>query len=196
MRGRKPLYQSDAERPVSLCVRVPHSLYEQVQYHMDMRGMSLTDATLDALRLWVETPADSRDTGAPLSGNTIVLQQLEERVGARLGALEAALATLRVEAAASTDTILYDNSNASVIQEPEAALPADGTPQRKGYGALPAQVKAYAAEHEGVFTCAEAAKALDAPSKAVNQVLKRLVDQGLVVTEGRQRQAVYWWVGA
>ena len=196
MPGRKPLYQSEAERPVSLCVRVPRELHEQVQRQVDMRCITMTEAVLDALRLWVETPADPRDTPVSPSGHTTVLQEFEERVDARLEALEAALATLRLEAAVSTDTMPYDNSITSVIQESDAALPADGTPQHTGYGALAGQVQAYLIQHQRRCTCAEIAKAVGATSKSVNQPLKRFVTQGLVGTEGRQRQAVYWWLGA
>jgi hypothetical protein len=116
--------------------------------------MTLTEASLDALRLWVETSADPRDLVASNYSNTIALQQLEERVGTRLDALEAALATLRLEASASTsdrqpspDNIQYDSSITSVIQESEAALTADGTAKREGYGALAGQVQAYATQH-------------------------------------------------
>jgi hypothetical protein len=135
MPGRKPLYQSEAERPVTLCVRVPRELYEQVQHQMDIRRMSLTDAALDALRLWVETPADPRDTGVSLSGHTTVLQEFEERVDARLEALEAALATLKLETPVSTEriqpaseTVPYDDSNTNVIQESAVAMPATTEP--------------------------------------------------------------------
>ena len=130
MPGRKPLYQSASERPVTLCVRVPRDVYAQVQRQMDIRRLSLTEAALDALRLWVETPAAPRDTPGSPNGNTVVLQEFEERVDARLAELEAALATLRVDAVASPDarppspdTIPYDNSNTSIIQKSSAALP-------------------------------------------------------------------------
>ena len=72
MPGRKPLYQEASARPVSVCVRVPRGLFAQVQGQMDIRRMSLTEAALEALRLWVETPADSRDTGVSPNGNTTV----------------------------------------------------------------------------------------------------------------------------
>ena len=127
-----------------------------------------------ALQLWMETPADPRDSGVSPSGPTTVLQEFEERVDARLQALEAALTTLRVEAEASTDAIPYDSNNIAVIQELDAALPAEDTPRHEGYGVLAGQVQAYAAQHQGAFTCAKAAHALHATSKQVNQVLKRL----------------------
>jgi hypothetical protein len=159
---------------------------------MDIRRMSLTEVARDALRLWVETPADHRATSVSPNGHTVVLQEF----AARVDALEAAVATLRRETPVSADTMPYDNSNTPVIHEPEAARPADDLPQPTGYGALAGQVQAYAAQHQGAFTCAEAAQALHATSKQVNQVLKRLVKQGLMETEGRQRQAVYVWLGA
>lgn len=202
MPGRKPLYQSEAERPVTLCVRVPRDVYEQVQNQMDMRRMTLTEAALDALRLWVKTPADPRDPNVSNNSHTIVLQEFEARIDARLEALEAALATLQREALASTEAsqpspapIPYDNSNIYVIQESNTALPSDETPQRKGYGALASQVQAYAAQQAQSFTCAEAAKAVGATPKQVHLVLARLVKQGRMHVEGSQRHATYMWLG-
>jgi hypothetical protein len=57
-------------------------------------------------------------------------------------------------------------------------------------------VRTYAAQHQGAFTCIEVVQALHANAKQVNQVLKRLVKQGLLETEGHQRQTMYVWRGA
>src|SRR5262245_17601328 len=205
MPGRKPLYQSNAERPVTLCVRVPRALYNQLQAQMDIRRMSLTDAALDALQLWVETPADLRDTETSPSGNTTVLRQFEELVDARLEALEAALATLRREAPASTesmqpspDTLRYNNSITDVIQELDATLPAPPrpAPSTRGpasaagrraanpvYGALSRRVAETAAQL-GRFTNAELAAALGRRRASCHKILEGMVTAGTLQKDG------------
>jgi hypothetical protein len=103
MAGRKPLYSSDDEKPVSVSLRVPRALYDQVQQDVDMRRMTMTDAIVEILRLWLETPADPRVT--LLSGNSnTVMQKWEALVDARI---EAKLSRLLPPAVApvSTDNI-------------------------------------------------------------------------------------------
>jgi Arc/MetJ-type ribon-helix-helix transcriptional regulator len=181
MPGRKPLYQSEAERPVTLCVRVPRDLYDQVQRQVDTRRMTMTDAILEALRLWLETPVDPRAPLASDKSHTIALQQLEARVGARVAALEAELATLRHE-----------------VPMPRAAPQARARDREKstgrhdGYGAFARKVRLFVEEHAAVsFSCLDVAIALQATPKAVNQVLKRLLAQGVLRQEGTYKDASY-----
>jgi hypothetical protein len=89
MAGRPPTYLSDAEKPVSVSVRIPRELYEQAQQYVRMRRMTLTELLLDGLRLSLETPTDPRDFRVSDDSNT-VMQQLQELVNA---AVQAALAT-------------------------------------------------------------------------------------------------------
>jgi hypothetical protein len=89
MAGRPPTYLSDAEKPVSVSVRIPRTLYEQAQQHVRMRRTTLSELLLEGLRLSLETPVDPRDLIMSDNSNT-VMQQLQELVNA---AVHAALAT-------------------------------------------------------------------------------------------------------
>ena len=89
MAGRPPIYLSETERPVSISLRIPRELHEQVQQQVHLRRMTLTEAILEGLRLWLETPADPRDLLSSDNSNT-VMQHIQELVNA---AVQAALAT-------------------------------------------------------------------------------------------------------
>ena len=89
MAGRPPTYLSDAEKPVSVSLRLPRELYEQAQQYVRLRRTTLTELLIDALRLRLETPADPRELLVSDERNT-VMQQLQELVNA---AVQAALAT-------------------------------------------------------------------------------------------------------
>ena len=70
--GRPPTYRSDAEKPVSASLRIPRQLYDQAQRQVRMRRMTLTEALLDGLRRWLETPADPRDLLLSDNSNTVM----------------------------------------------------------------------------------------------------------------------------
>lgn len=79
--GRPSVYQSDAEKPVTVSLRIPRDVYEQAQRYVGMRlPMTLTELLLDGLRLRLETPADPRDI--LLSDHPTVRQELQEMVDA------------------------------------------------------------------------------------------------------------------
>jgi hypothetical protein len=79
--GRPFVYQSDAEKPVTVSLRLPRDVYEQAQRYVGMRRpMTLTDLLLDGLRLRLQTPADPRDI--ILSDDNTVMQELQEMVDA------------------------------------------------------------------------------------------------------------------
>src|SRR5438445_4436 len=59
--ARPPTYHTDAEKPVSVSLRIPREVYDQVQRQVSQRRMTLTEALLDGVHLWLETPADPRD---------------------------------------------------------------------------------------------------------------------------------------
>ena len=108
MAGRPPIYLAETERPVSISLRIPRNLHKQVQQQVHLRRMTLTDAILEGLRLWLETPADPRDGRVSDNSNT-VMQHIQELVNA---AVQAVLATgygppthtpARVAAAMPTD---------------------------------------------------------------------------------------------
>ena len=92
--GRPSVYQSDAEKPVTVSLRLPRDVYEQAQRYVGMRlPMTLTDLLLDGLRLRLDTPADPRDL--ILSDDNTVIQKLQEMVEA---AVQRALAKQRTTA--------------------------------------------------------------------------------------------------
>ena len=77
MAGIRPTYQSTDERPVSVSLRIPKALYDQAQQWVRLRRMTLTEALLAGLQLWLETPTDPRDLVLTDVSNTVI-QQLQE----------------------------------------------------------------------------------------------------------------------
>ena len=49
--ARPPTYHTDAEKPVTVSVRIPRALYAQAQQYVSMRRTTLTEVLLDGLRL-------------------------------------------------------------------------------------------------------------------------------------------------
>jgi Arc/MetJ-type ribon-helix-helix transcriptional regulator len=83
-KGRPFEYQSEDERPVTVSLRLPRELYEQVQQRVQLRRTTLTEAIKDALRLWLETSADPRDI--ILSNDNTVIQEVQEMIRAAVQA--------------------------------------------------------------------------------------------------------------
>ena len=88
--ARPPMYQSDGEKPISVSLRIPKELYEQVQQKVHMRRMTLTEALLDGLRLWLVTPTDPRDI--LVSQDNTVMQEVQKMIRA---AVQKEIGTLR-----------------------------------------------------------------------------------------------------
>ena len=83
--GRPSVYQSDAEKPVTVSLRLPRDVYEQAQRYVGMRlPMTLTDLLLDGLRLRLDTPADPRDL--ILSDDNTVMQEVQKIIRAAVQA--------------------------------------------------------------------------------------------------------------
>jgi hypothetical protein len=78
MAGRSPIYHSQDQRPVSVSLRIPRALYEQVQERVHMRRMTLTETLLEGLQLWLEQPADPREL--LLYESNTVMQELREEL--------------------------------------------------------------------------------------------------------------------
>ena len=49
--ARPPTYHTDAEKPITVSVRIPRALYAQAQQYVSMRRTTLTEVLLDGLRL-------------------------------------------------------------------------------------------------------------------------------------------------
>ncbi len=120
MAGRPPTYQADDERPVSVSLRIPRALYDQAQQRVQQRRMTLTEALLEGLQLWLETPTDPRELLLSDESNT-VMQQLQEMVTATVQAELAKLLSMALplpthDIQTTNNDMLYGNSN-TVLQE-------------------------------------------------------------------------------
>ena len=133
MAGRPPTYQTADEKPVSVSLRIPRAIYDQVQHQASQRRITLTTAVLDGLELWLQHSADPRGSLSYDNGNT-VMQKLQDQEQ-RLTTLETALAKRSMATPAVSrnsvhklqDDIPYDNSN-TAIQESAVAMPATTEP--------------------------------------------------------------------
>lgn len=120
MAGRPPTYQSADERPVSVSLRIPRALYDQAQQKVQMRRMTLTEALLEGLHLWLETSTDPREVFLSDDSNT-VMQQLQTMVTATVQAEFAkfqstALPPAMPDRHPTTNDSAHDNGN-TVLQK-------------------------------------------------------------------------------
>src|SRR6266487_2246473 len=80
-KGRPFAYQSDTEKPVTISVRLPRDVYQQVERYVKMHpGMTLTEFLRDGIRLRLDTPTDPRDI--ILSDDNTVIQEVQEMIRA------------------------------------------------------------------------------------------------------------------
>jgi Arc/MetJ-type ribon-helix-helix transcriptional regulator len=199
--GRPFVYQTDAERPMSVTVRVPHALYDEVQSQVERRRTTISAAILEGLQWWLDTPVDPRELLASDKSNTVI-QELQAMVAAMV---QAELAKREGDAPVMQHAIQHDSSN-TVLQklrddetptapvsrtqkrETVAVMPRDGS-----YGAVPTAVLA-ALEHQQPATAAELATALGDNTrqgvKTVWQALQRLSKSGRVLKQGKRYQLV------
>ncbi len=135
--ARPPTYHTDAEKPVTVSVRIPRALYAQAQQYVSMRRTTLTEVLLDGLRLRLETPADPRDV--LVSQDNTVMQELQEMIRAAvhkeigtlsdfLGPQARAAGLLPTPAAAPVPELSHDD-NITALQE---SIPAAAAPPRGG----------------------------------------------------------------
>jgi hypothetical protein len=109
-KGRPFVYQAEDEKPVTVSVRLPRDLYDQVARYVKMHpGMTLTEFFLDGARLRLDTPADPRDL--ILSDDNTVIREVQEMIRA---AVQAEIGTLR-------DFMGANLSTPEDIPAPEAA---------------------------------------------------------------------------
>jgi hypothetical protein len=150
MAGRPSTYQSEDARPVSVSVRMPRALYDQLQQRVSQRCLTMTEALLEGAQLWLDTPTDPREVVLSDNGTTVI-QEWEDRFAALAThmqtqidtALQAALARIPRAAVAplpptvdhpASVVMPYDNGN-TVLQEGAPALKQC----RKGHDPYPAQ---------------------------------------------------------
>jgi hypothetical protein len=93
-KGRPFVYQSEEEKPVTVSLRIPRDLHEQLQQRMHLKRITLTEAIKDALEGWLEKPVDPRDIIVSDNNTVIpeVISVLQEMVEA---AVQRALAKER-----------------------------------------------------------------------------------------------------
>ena len=134
-KGRPFVYQSDTEKPVTVSLRIPRDVYQQVERYVKMHpGMTLTEFMLDGIRLRLDTPADPRDI--ILSDDNTVIQEVQEMIRAavqrEVGKLSAFIQPHShrqgvippAEAATAPVPALSHDENNTVIQEKDTA-PSD-----------------------------------------------------------------------
>ena len=64
---RRIRYQSDAERPVTVSLRIPQALYERVERYASEHRQTVSELVRDGIEMRLDEPADprSRELGAP-----------------------------------------------------------------------------------------------------------------------------------
>ena len=115
-KGRKPLYQSDDEKPVMLSLRIPRDVADKLKKYADIHRQSVTEVMLDGIRMRLETPADPRDI--ILSDDNTVMQEVQEMIRA---AVQAEMGKL-------SDFMGSHVSTPGVMPAPEA--PAEPVPEK------------------------------------------------------------------
>jgi Arc/MetJ-type ribon-helix-helix transcriptional regulator len=180
--GRPFVYQSEDERPVTLSVRVPHALYAQVEARVTQRRTTRSEAILEAIRLWLETPADPRELLASDNGNTVMQEWKEmvkeevERQLAQRPATQAPAPTVQAQAPAPTrEDIPSDNGN-TVIQ---------------GRGGMRQRILTLLYEHQEGLS-AEQLRAHLNPEKPIGDTLQGMRRQGVVRFEGSGKERRYF----
>ena len=86
--ARPPKYASEEDKPVSVTLRLPRTLYDQAQQHAKRRQTTLTELVREGLQLRLETPTDPRDILA--SQDTTVMQELRQMIADEVQAALAA----------------------------------------------------------------------------------------------------------
>lgn len=86
--ARPPKYESEAEKPVNVSLRLPRDLYDQAHHHARMRRTTLTELIVEGLRMRLEASADPRDIIA--SQDITAMQELKQMIAAEVHAILAA----------------------------------------------------------------------------------------------------------
>ena len=117
--ARPPKYESEAEKPVNVSLRLPRDLYDQAHHYARMRRTTLTELIVEGLRMRLETPTDPRDIIA--SQDITAMQELKQMIASEVHAILAAQRTPIAEPAPETSAppapTLSHGENNTVIQE-------------------------------------------------------------------------------
>ena len=129
--ARRPKYTTDTEKPVSVSLRIPRDLYDQVQHLAGMRRTTLTELVIEGLRLRLDTPVDPRNIVASqeITVTQELAQYIDDRIQTVIQELEAmidvrisvALAALP-ETSALPAPVLQNDDNITEMQGRDAIL--------------------------------------------------------------------------
>jgi hypothetical protein len=125
------------DKTVSVSLRIPRALYEDVQARAHLRRTTLTTLVLEGLRLCLDTPLDPREV--PVSHSNTAMQELEALIDARVYTI---LATERLreagEASVQPMSALSHDERITVMQAQDATI---STPDSNAV--IPAQAPTY-----------------------------------------------------
>jgi hypothetical protein len=199
--ARPPKYASEEDKPVSVTLRIPRTLYDQAQQHAKRRQTTLTELMVEGLQMRLETPIDPRDVLA--TQDITVMQELRQMIAEEV---QAALAAQRFKAPATTParqiahksrTEHYSNATSAHAYEPALGHSIITEPARKGgrpRSALGQQILALLQDHpEGLH--AEQIRGYLTPDKPIGDTLSGMKRLGTVQTRG-QGKAVHYFIAA
>jgi hypothetical protein len=116
--ARPPKYQSEAEKPVNVSLRLPRDLYDQAQHYVKMRRTTLTELMVEGLRMRLEAPTDPRDIIA--SQDITAMQELKQMIAEEVRAILAVqrlpIAESAPETLAPPISIFLHDKNNTVMQ--------------------------------------------------------------------------------
>ena len=82
--GRPYKYHEDEVRPVTISLRIPPDLAEELKAYAAQHRQSITDVVMDGIRMRLDTPADPRDL--ILSDDNTVIPEVQEMIRAAVQA--------------------------------------------------------------------------------------------------------------
>jgi hypothetical protein len=186
--ARPPKYASEEDKPVSVTLRIPRTLYDQAQQHTKRRQTTLTELMVEGLQMRLETPIDPRDVLA--TQDITVMQELRQMIAEEV---HAALAAQSFKAPATppaqprahkSKTSHYSNAASAHAYEPARK---GGRPR----SALGQQILALLQDHpEGLS--AEQLRGLLTPTRPIGDTLAGMKRLGRVRTTGQGRTLRYF----
>lgn len=203
--ARPPKYASEADKPVSVTLRLPRELYDQAQQHAKRRQTTLTELVREGLQLRLETPTDPRDILA--TQDITVMQELEQMIDARVYIILAAEG-FHASASAPTTPGQQGKDNSKTQHYGNTIMPiAEATPQaspgnpalastatRRGgrpRSALGQRILELLAAHPDGLS-AEQIRGFLTPDKPLGDLLAGMRRLGTVRTEGQGRTLRYF----
>jgi hypothetical protein len=199
--ARPPKYASEEDKPVSVTLRIPRTLYDQAQQHAKRRQTTLTELMVEGLQMRLETPSDPRDVLA--TQDITVMQELRQMIAEEV---QAALAAQSFKAPATpparqrahkSKTKHYRNAASAHTYEPARGHSIITEPTRKGgrpRSPLGQQILALLQDHpEGLR--AEQIRGYLTPDKPIGDTLSGMKRLGTVQTRG-QGKAMRYFIAA